>query len=150
MKSVNQPHPIPHSFVCSDPLFLIEQTSLVEDMVVYNGQNIKAHVVVKNSPFAVTFQAKNGLDLNQYSFEIRLVYDFNREKEVDFIKAKPFAFKMSITPSGTRLVVEARIKVLTSQLEDSCFRISVTMTESATGRSVPTNQTHTKERAIAH
>jgi len=114
---------------------LFKQTSLCEDTVETKGEHKQAHVVVKNSPFCLTFgfhqqqphHPPYPLDLHKYTLDVKLVYDEpgedGTEKEVDFVKSKPLVIKQTISQSGNKLTLEARIKVLTSQLEDSLFKI---------------------------
>lgn len=115
---------------------LLKQTSLCEDLVTTkNGLEKNAHVVVKNSPFCVTFGfvmpstnsnlLKIPLDFHKYSLDIKLLYDSEVEKEVDFLAEKPFLFKPTINQSGSKLTLEVRIKVLTSQLEHMLFRVGL-------------------------
>jgi len=56
---------------------------------------------------------------------VKLLYDFDGDKEVDFVKDKPMQFKSTINQNGAKITLEVRIKVLTSQLEDSLFKIGV-------------------------
>jgi hypothetical protein len=89
------------------------------------------HVVVKNSPFTLTFGSPDGestgIDLHKCVVDVKLLYDLEGDKEVDFVKDKPVLYKTSINQNGAKLTVEARIKVLTSQLEDSLFKIGVSL-----------------------
>jgi len=124
-------------------LILLKQTSLCEDQEIKNKSGKIVHVVVKNSPFTLTFGFNEGnfnskadglhssfWDLHKYNLDVKLLYDANLEKEVDFVKDRPFAHKVSLNQSGTKLTVEVRIKVLTSQLEDMLFRVGIFATDS--------------------
>jgi len=119
-------------------LLLLKQTSLAEDTVTKNGVQKNVHVVVKNSPFCVTFgfnpssssSSSSALpdgvvNLHKYNLEVKLLYDSDAAKEVDFVKDKPFQNKSTINQSGNKITLEVRIKVLTSQLEDMLFRVAV-------------------------
>lgn len=119
-------------------LCLTKQTSLCEDTVTTkHGLEKNAHVVVKNSPFCVTFGFsaptnnpsslfKNVvLDFHKYTVDVKLLYDADLEKEVDFLSEKPFQYKPTINQSGTKLTLEVRIKVLTSQLEHMLFKVGL-------------------------
>lgn len=105
-------------------------------MTTKNGLEKNAHVVVKNSPFCVTFgfvvpsgtsahMVKVPLDFHKYTLDIKLLYDSDVEKEVDFLSEKPFLFKPTINQSGSKLTLEVRIKVLTSQLEHMLFKVGL-------------------------
>jgi len=115
---------------------LLKQTSLCETVVSRNGTSKNVHVVVKNSPFTLAFghpdEGSAGIDLHKCVLDVKLHYDLEGNKEVDFVKDKPMLHKTSINQNGTKLTVEARIKVLTSQLEDSLFKIGVSIFDSNT------------------
>eukprot|EP01119_Soliformovum_irregulare_P000281 TRINITY_DN10206_c0_g1_i2.p1 TRINITY_DN10206_c0_g1~~TRINITY_DN10206_c0_g1_i2.p1 ORF type:complete len:328 (+),score=43.46 TRINITY_DN10206_c0_g1_i2:115-1098(+) len=113
------------------PLVLLKQTSLSSDNVTRNGNTKIVHVVVKNSPFTLTFgthpddTSHAELDLHKYTLDIKLLYDQDPTKEVDFVKEKPLQYKTSVNQNNTKLTLEVRIKVLTSHMEDSLFRVGV-------------------------
>jgi len=78
-------------------LVLLKQTSLTEDSIAKNGTPRILHVVVKNSPFSITFgfpttstatSTSISTDLHDYNVEAKLLYDSDIEKEVDFVKSK--------------------------------------------------------------
>jgi len=115
-------------------LVLLKQTSLTEDSIAKNGTPRILHVVVKNSPFSITFgfpttstatSTSISTDLHDYNVEAKLLYDSDIEKEVDFVKAKPLLAKITLNQTGSKMTVEGRIKVLTSQLENSLFRMGI-------------------------
>jgi hypothetical protein len=54
--------------------------------------------------------------------ETQLLYDCEDEKEVDFIRELPLEYTSSIDETGFVAVVEIKIKVLSSQLEDMSFQ----------------------------
>jgi len=92
-----------------------------------DGTEIKVHLVVKNQPFVLI--ADSSVDLNKYKIIAKLVYnnedDPTDKKEVICLKAPPLVFKAHLDSSGTRGTFELRIRVLTSQHEDSCFRVLI-------------------------
>jgi len=113
-------------------LALLKQSSLTEDSISKNGSSRVIHVVVKNSPFSITFGFPNSsvsssvsTDLHDYNVEAKLLYDSDLEKDVDFVKAKPLLAKITLNQTGSKMTVEGRIKVLTSQLENSLFRMGI-------------------------
>jgi len=63
-----------------------------------------------------------------------LYYDSEPLKEVDFVKLKPFQFKPTINQNGSKITLEVRIKVLTSQLEDMLFRVGVVVNDSTNSK----------------
>jgi len=110
-------------------LVVLKQNCLAEEQIPNKeGETTNVFVVVKHSPFIVQLgfpasYAGPQPDLNCLSFDVKLVYDGPEEKEVDFIKHKPFEFRVKVDPSGTFVNIECRLKVLTSQLEDMFFRL---------------------------
>lgn len=97
------------------------------------------HVVVKNTVLPLHLQL-NGAppDVNFFSFSVDavLLYDTEGdvEKEVDFLKVKPFSSKYVVGDSGARATVELKIKCLTSQHEDSFFRAKLIALDPRTGQ----------------
>lgn len=121
---------VPHTIHTTEypQLVLLKQTSLCEEFLPSKNGQKTLHTVVKNSPFTVSFGFENSakpVDLNKFNFDVTLHYDSENNKEVDYLKTKPIVVKTSVNPPGTKLSVEVRIKVLTSQLEDSLFIVMV-------------------------
>jgi hypothetical protein len=110
-------------------LVVLKQNCLAEEQIPNKeGETTNVFVVVKHSPFIVQLGFPSSYtgpqpDLNCLTFDVKLVYDSPEEKEVDFIKHKPFEFRVKVDPSGTYVNIECRLKVLTSQLEDMFFRL---------------------------
>jgi hypothetical protein len=125
---------LPHSISTTDypQLVLLKQTSLCEEFVPSKNGHKTLHTVVKNSPFTVSFGFESNakpMDLNKYNLDVSLHYDSENNKEVDYLKNKPIVVKPTVNPTGTKLSVEVRIKVLTSQLEDSLFVVIVRVSD---------------------
>lgn len=109
-------------------LELIRQTSLHEEKISKNGQPYHIFVVVKNSPFQITCSLSDNkqFNFNNCSFDIRLVYDMEAEKEVAWVNTKPVDCKPSINDAGDLIHFEAiKIKVLSSHHEDNFFRVKI-------------------------
>jgi len=141
MNSLTQNHYLGvHSL--SPQLVLVKQTSLSEEYISKNGSQKVIHVVVKNSPFGLTFGFTgpssqspyvNALtDLHNYNVDIKLLYDSELDKEVDFLKISPLQVKSTLNQTGTKLTLEVRIKVLTSHMENSLFRVGVIVSDQMT------------------
>ena len=62
---------------------------------------------------------------------------FNTFLKVDFVKVKPMEFKATASENGQLLDCECRIKVLTSQHEDSLFRIRIIGSNPITHEEIP-------------
>ena len=110
-------------------LNLIKQTSLGT----FELNNQRKHFVVKNSPFQLIFSYEDPTFyklLTSCDFDCSLLYDSEEGdfKEVDFVKEKPVVAKTNLQ-GDNKIVVEAKIKVLTSQLEDMLFRVLVKVVE---------------------
>lgn len=127
-------------------LVVIRQNSLAEDKLVKNGHIKNYHVVVKNSPFVIqlgianrngAFFGKQDHSVNQFSFEARLVYDIEPEKDVSWVKDKPMECKISASEHQPGVVTaELRLKVLSTQHEDLFFKVRFTAFDKATKREI--------------
>lgn len=125
-------------------LELIKQTSIQEEKVTKNGQTYNAHVVVKNSPFQIVYglrhvgKSHQPVDFNKFSFDIKLVYDVENEREVHFVSQKPVDCKPTITEAGDQLSLDGvKIKVLSSHHEDNLFKIKLSVWETGNLSCVP-------------
>jgi len=112
------------------------------------------HVVVKNSPFIVTlglssripgpvqrdtlakYITNDHFDLSKLSFDCALIYDLESEKEVDYVQNKPFQFKVQAAAGGESANLEIRLKVLSSQHEDTFFRVKIVALDPVTKQPV--------------
>lgn len=112
-------------------LELVRQTSLHEEKISRNGQPYNIFVVVKNSPFQIICSiddANRLLNFNNCSFDVKLVYDMENEKEVAWVNTKPVECKPTINESGDQISFDAiKIKVLSSHHEDNFFRLKIEM-----------------------
>jgi len=119
------------------------QNALFGDKLFRNGIQYVVHVAVKNQPFIVTLslpessgmdsENNQSIDFKRMAVEAKLLYDCDPLKEVDFVKLKPLEYKChSVNDRGDQLTVELRIKVLSSQLEDMCFRVRFSVIQSDT------------------
>jgi len=76
------------------------------------------------------------VDFNRCPLEARLLYDCDDLKEVGFVKSKPMEYKCHVNEKGDQVTVELRVKVLTSQLEDSHFRIKFVAVEQSSKENI--------------
>lgn len=115
----------------SNPLELIKQTSLKEEKITKNGQTQNVHVIVKNSPFQMVCGYRDpsfNINLNEFSFDIKLIYDMDDEKEVSWVKIKPVEYKPTVNEEGNQISFDTvKIKVLSSHHEDNLFRLKLSM-----------------------
>jgi len=118
-----------HAFPPVAPaLVVLKHKAHSEEKVSKNGLQKTVHIVVKNSPFYLTLGLSPGsskIDLNQVAFEPTLMYDCDGNKEVDYVRVRPYEFKAVPNENGTQVEVELRIKVLTSQHEDMLFKVKI-------------------------
>lgn len=101
---------------------------------------------MKNSPFVIqlgisnrngAFFGKQDHSINQFSFEARLVYDIEPEKDVSWVKDKPMECKISASEHQPGVVTaELRLKVLSTQHEDLFFKVRFTAFDKVTKREV--------------
>jgi hypothetical protein len=123
------------------PMKLLKQTSSSQERISINGLQKSVHVVVKNAPFMVQIALTNHnfhnqvIDLNEFTFDATLLYDSDgpTEKLVDFVKIKPVDHKPTVNETGDQVSIELRIKVLTSQHENSFFRVKISLLDPNTG-----------------
>jgi len=75
------------------------------------------------------------IDFNDFTFDATLLYDSDgpTEKHVDFVKIKPVDHKPTVNETGDQVTIELRIKVLTSQHENSFFRVKISLLDPNTG-----------------
>jgi hypothetical protein len=75
------------------------------------------------------------IDLNNFTFDAVLLYDSEgpTEKYVDYVKVKPVDHKATVNDIGDQVTIELRIKVLTSQHENSFFRVKIFLLDPTTG-----------------
>jgi len=74
--------------------------------------------------------------LTDCNLEVKLLYDFDHmheeKQEVNFVKNAPLDAKINLNDTGDRAKIEVKIKVLTSQHEDSLFRVRILATDPMT------------------
>jgi hypothetical protein len=110
-------------------LHLVKQTALNEEKVTKNGQTQNVCVIVKNSPFQMIVALLNGggANFNHLSFDIKLLYDMNEEKEVAYVQSKPVEYKPTLSDMADQISFDIKIKVLSSHHEDNFFRLKLTV-----------------------
>eukprot|EP00013_Stygamoeba_regulata_P026609 CAMPEP_0177646442 /NCGR_PEP_ID=MMETSP0447-20121125/9776_1 /TAXON_ID=0 /ORGANISM="Stygamoeba regulata, Strain BSH-02190019" /LENGTH=317 /DNA_ID=CAMNT_0019148975 /DNA_START=128 /DNA_END=1081 /DNA_ORIENTATION=- len=107
----------------------------------HNGKAV--HTVVKNAPFMIVLglnhhpnvKPNEQLNFSRLSFNTSLVYDAEEPpytKQVDFVKVKPVEHKAKVSGQGSQVILEVRLKVLTSQHENSLFRVKITAFQTST------------------
>jgi hypothetical protein len=119
------------------PFELLEQSSPYQERITINGVQKRVHVVVKKSPFQIQVGFRLGvnppLDFNNYTYDAVLLYDSHDSKPVDYVRDKPVDIRTQVSESGEELSVELKVKVLTSQHENSLFRIKIIVLDPNTG-----------------
>jgi hypothetical protein len=111
-------------------LNIVKQNSLLEEICSKNGKTEKVHNVVKNMPFTIIV-GSHGVDLTKGNLEARLIYNSSDRKEVPFLAKSPLEYFTHFNASGDEVTIEFRIKVLSSQLENSTFLIKVSIKHDA-------------------
>ncbi len=107
-------------------LRILRQTSLSTEKYTQDGKLKAVHVVLKDKPFLVEtglVKSKDSTwDLKSLLLEANLLYD-SPEKEVDWIKVKPFEYTAKVNADGSATTLECFIRILSSQNENALFRI---------------------------
>jgi hypothetical protein len=106
---------------------ILRQDSLGKEKFSKNEIQKEVHVVAKNLPFVLEVGSDN-INLHSARIYARLFYDAdydNEFKQVDYVKQEPMTYKSFVSANGDRATVEIRLMVLTSQHEDSLFRVKV-------------------------
>jgi hypothetical protein len=109
-----------------EDLIIVKQESLAKEKFSKNEVQKEVHVVAKNLPFTIEV-ASNTISFTQNKTSAKLYYDCDNLdfKPVDLIKSDPMQYRVFIDPSGHKVTIEFRVSVLTSQHEDSLFRIKI-------------------------
>ena len=119
-------------------VILVKQTSLKvmdEPIDESSTQTRRVHVVIKNQPFTLQLASTSGFRLKDCeSVRLRLWYA-DVDKQVDYISKEPVLFKKKGLKQSapTELLLEVKIAVLSSQLEDSLFKIELLINDLSTG-----------------
>lgn len=110
------------------PEFAItRQDSLGKEMYSRNEVQKEIHVVSKNLPFVIHV-GSDSINLHNARLYAKLFYDSDIDtnfKEVDHVKQEPMTYKCFVNLSGDSATLEFRVFVLTSQHEDSLFRVKI-------------------------
>jgi len=104
---------------------LVKQESLAREKFSRNEVQKDTHVVAKGLPFTLDVSSEN-VNLHNARLYAKLFYDSDFDddfKSVDYVKSEPMTYKVFISTGGDRATIECRIFVLTSQHEDSLFRV---------------------------
>lgn len=122
-------------------LIILEHTSLAEEKFSKNGVHKNVHVVVKNTPFHITVGVKNtlssNLNFNNITAEALLMYDCEGDRFVDFVNIKPIEYKGNINGNSDKMILEIRLKKLSSHLEDMFFKIRIKGVDNNTKEDIP-------------
>lgn len=112
---------------------LRRQDALGKEQYSKNEVQKEVYVVAKNLPFLM--EVGSTLSLNDVKLYARLYYDndyvqdFSELKPVDFVNQEPLKYRTFVSDQGDKATVELRIFVLSSQHEDSLFRVKVGMVD---------------------
>lgn len=92
-----------------------------------NGKELITHfVVVKNTPFLINITSKDSsVNFRKTKINASLIYDCEPRREVSLIRSSPLEYVTHLSSNGELITIEARIHVLTSQNENSLFRVNL-------------------------
>lgn len=145
-------YPLPKA--TTPQLAVTKQTCLTEQTYTSNGIQKNVHVIIKNNPFHVEVALAGNLtqervaNFHQMSIEASLLYDTpdNSRKEVMYIKVKPLEYSGRVDDKdATKFQLEVAVKILSSQHEDSLFKVLLRAVDPATGKPIPGLEATTKE-----
>jgi len=114
-------------------LELRRQDALGKEQHSKNEVQKEVFVVAKNLPFLM--EVGSSLSLHDVKLYARLYYDndyvldFSELKPVDFVNQEPLKYRTFVSDQGDKATVELRIFVLSSQHEDSLFRVKIGMVD---------------------
>lgn len=118
-------------------LQIVKEDALRDELLTLSTGLVKqTHVVVKSAPFYIVLQLQPG-QLESVTFhntrvEVALVYEefanTDAEKAVSILNRSPCRYQAkSISADGLELTLQLRIDALSSQCENSLFRVRITM-----------------------
>ncbi len=113
-------------------LSLLAQESIAQLYWSKNDIQKKVHCVAKNIPFVIEV-GSSSIDFNNKTRIVaKLLYDSNEDdfKPVDYVKQEPMTFR--VFGAEHKVTIEFRLFCLSSQHEDSCFRIKIGVTSPQT------------------
>jgi len=135
----------------------VKQTCLAEENYTVNGKPKNVHVVIKNQPFFLelavcgNLSSTDRLSFRHLTIEANLLYDTpdNSQKEVGFIKVKPLEYSGHVDEHDDRkFKLEVFIKILSSQHEDSLFKVLLKAKDAKTGKPIPGLEATSKELLV--
>jgi hypothetical protein len=138
-------------------LTILRQTCLAEENYTVNGVVKNVHVVIKNQPFNVELALNGNLSpsekitFHHISIEANLLYDTpdNSQKEVGFIKVKPLEYSgHPDEKDDKKFKLEVFIKILSSQHEDSLFKVLLRVVDIKSRKPISGLETVTKELLV--
>eukprot|EP01087_Luapelamoeba_hula_P009740 TRINITY_DN2543_c0_g1_i3.p1 TRINITY_DN2543_c0_g1~~TRINITY_DN2543_c0_g1_i3.p1 ORF type:complete len:451 (+),score=52.12 TRINITY_DN2543_c0_g1_i3:46-1353(+) len=109
-------------------LLIARFASLENESIFSYGVNQIVHSVIKNVPFQVEITSPDHL-LNFHNvpaMDCKLYYHVandDEDKQVDFVKLSPIEYTTKTNGTGESITLEVKLNVLSSQHEDSYFKI---------------------------
>lgn len=143
--------------VVEGKLSVVKQTCLAEENYTVNGKQKNVHVVIKNQPFFVelavcgNLSSTDRLSFRHLTIEANLLYDTpdNSIKEVGWIKVKPLEYQGHMDEhDDLKFKLEVYIKILSSQHEDSLFKLLLRAKDAKTGKLIPGLEVTSKEMLV--
>jgi len=120
-------------------LKLISQTCLQEKTQNVNGVNKHVRIIVKNHPSYVKLSlvGSDKPSFRQVAIEATLLYDGPVDKPVDFLKSKPLDYSGHVENGNVyEYSLELLINSLSSQHEDSLFKVKIQAVEPSTRKPI--------------
>eukprot|EP01116_Phalansterium_solitarium_P001784 TRINITY_DN115_c0_g3_i4.p1 TRINITY_DN115_c0_g3~~TRINITY_DN115_c0_g3_i4.p1 ORF type:complete len:339 (+),score=94.75 TRINITY_DN115_c0_g3_i4:117-1133(+) len=102
------------------PLGISQQEALGKEAFFKNGSQVILHIVSKNHEF--NFRVQSSTSFNSVPLVASLHYDGN-DRSVECAKGEAMDYSIHLDATGLQAVVETKINVLSSQLDNSYFRV---------------------------
>ena len=131
----------------AQPLRVENLAAFSKEKYVQNGQQINVYYWIKNQPMIVELGLPEGnanVSFHNIMCEATLVYDTPERREVGLIRLRPLQYTGRASEDGKNFFLEATIKVLSSQHEDSRFRIQIRAYDSKTKAEYPSLMCYTE------
>lgn len=112
-------------------IFFSRFNSLNKEIFLNNGFKKEVHIVSKSLAFDVILRT-SGIDLRGAQIFVQLFYDADssaHHKPVDRVKAEPLTSRIFVVEESEKISCDIKINALSSQHEDSLFRLRVLVVE---------------------
>ena len=90
------------------------------------GRENETTLLVKDNPFRIILSSKNkDINFKKIILKAKLVYSYDIEKIIPRVKSEPLTYEL-VPQDDSSIIVDMRVKVLSSQMENNSFKIKFT------------------------